>query len=263
MNSPYVVEVSEATFAEAVLAKSNEVPVVVDFWAPWCTPCRALGPLLERLAAEARGAFVLAKLNVDDNAQLAAGYGVRGIPAVKAFREGQVVDEFSGLLPDPKVREFVKRLAPTAADRKLGEGQSLLATRHWAEAEAAFRAVLRDQPESANAALGLLKALLALGQGCEAADLLEDFPRGDAAPLAEKLAPLAEDDLEALYYQSARLLGRGQLEAGMDGLLDVLRQDKRYRKGEPRQVMVGVFELLGDDDATTREYRGELASVLY
>ena len=277
MSSPHIVDVTEATFADEVLTRSSETPVVVDFWAPWCAPCRTLGPLLERLASEARGAFVLAKLNVDENPQISAGYGVRGIPAVKAFRDGQVVDEFTGLQPEGRVREFLKKLAPTEADLKLAEAQSLLATRHWAEAEGTFRDVLADQPDSASAALGRLKSLLALGRGCEAVDLLDDFPRGDAAPVAEKLAPLArvlcevegadaplaDSDLDALYWQSARLLGRGQFEAGLDGLLDVLRQDKRYRKGEPRQVMVALFELLGDDDSVTRDYRRELASVLF
>ena len=277
MSNSYVVEVSEATFASDVLVQSNRVPVVVDFWAPWCGPCRTLGPLLERLAAEAHGAFVLAKLNVDESPQLSATYGVQGIPAVKAFRDGKVVDEFVGAQPEARVREFLKKVAPTAADQKLVEAQSLLATRHWAEAEAAFRSVLDERPANAAAALGLLKSLLALGRGCEADELLVDFPRGDATPAAEKLAPLARllcevegadtplanDDLEAAYFQAARLLARGQFEAGMDGLLDVLRQSKRYRKGEPRQVMVALFDLLGDDDPTTREYRNELASVLF
>lgn len=273
----YVRDVSEADFAEEVLARSRAVPVVVDFWAPWCAPCRVLGPVLERLAAEGRGAFLLAKVNVDENPRLASNYGVQGIPAVKAFKDGQVADEFVGALPEARVREFVKKVAPSEADRALAEARGLLAIRQWALAEAALRKVLDSQPGSSEAALGLARALLAQGRGCEALGLLEDFPTGDHAPLADTLRPLAEllcavespdgavaeNDLDAQYYQSARLLARGQLEAGMDGLLDVLRQDKRYRKGEPRQVMVALFTLLGEDDPATRQYRQELAGVLY
>jgi putative thioredoxin len=273
----FVKDVSEATFAEEVLARSGTTPVVVDFWAPWCGPCRTLGPLLEKLAQEARGAFVLAKINVDDNPGLATRYGVQGIPAVRAFRDAQVVEAFSGAQPEGRVREFLRKVAPTAADQALEAAKGLLAIRQWARAEAALRQVLEHQPNNSVAALGLVKALLAQGHGCEATALLDDFPSGDQAPMAEKLRPLAqllcevetpdgavaEGDLEAQYYQSARLLARGQLEAGMDGLLEVLRQDKRYRKGEPRQVMVAVFELLGEDDPTTPQYRRELASVLY
>jgi putative thioredoxin len=276
-SNPHVLEVTESNFEADVLRQSSRLPVLVDFWAPWCAPCRTLGPLLEKLAAEGKGAFVLAKLNVDDSPNLAAEYGVRGIPVVKAFRDGKVVDEFTGAQPEGKVREFVQKVAPSAADRALAEAHSLLAIRQWARAEASLRRVLADQPGSPPATLGLAKALLAQGRGCEASGLLEDFPRSDAIVIAEKLLPLAqllcaieaadeplnETDLDALYYQAARLLARGQLEAGLDGLLDVLRQDKRYRKGQPRQVMLAVFELLGDEDATTRAYRSELASVLY
>jgi putative thioredoxin len=276
-SQPFVLDVSEANFEAEVLGQSGRVPVLVDFWAPWCAPCRTLGPLLERLAAEGQGAFVLAKLNVDDSPNLAAEYGVQGIPAVKAFREGKVVDEFTGAQPEPKVREFLRKVAPSPADRALSEAHSLLAIRQWARAESALRRVRAAQPASGPAALGLARALLAQGRGCEALAILEDFPRSDQVITAEKLVPLAqllceieapdnpleETELDAQYYQAARLLARGRLEAGLDGLLDLLRQNKRYRQGQPRLVMLGVFELLGDDDATTRDYRRELASVLF
>jgi putative thioredoxin len=276
-SQPFVLDVSEANFEAEVLGQSGRVPVLVDFWAPWCAPCRTLGPLLERLAAEGQGAFVLAKLNVDDSPDLAAEYGVQGIPAVKAFREGKVVDEFTGAQPETKVREFLRKVAPSPADRALSEAHSLLAIRQWARAESALRRVRAAQPASGPAALGLARALLAQGRGCEALAILEDFPRSDQVITAEKLVPLAqllceieapddpleETELDAQYYQAARLLARGRLEAGLDGLLDLLRQNKRYRQGQPRLVMLGVFELLGDDDATTRDYRRELASVLF
>lgn len=273
----HIIEVSEATFAEDVLARSHTVPVVVDFWAPWCGPCRMLGPVLEKLAAEFAGAFVLAKLNVDDNPRLATEYGVRGIPAVKAFANGQVLAEFTGAKPEPSVREFVRKVAPSPADQKLEAAASLLATRHWAAAAEAFREVQQLSPHNGAAALGLVKALLALGRGCEAASQLDDFPRADEVISAEKLRPLAEwlctvepadppievTELDAMYSQAARLFARGQWEASLDGLLDVLRGNKRYRNGQPRQVMIGVFELLGEADPITQTYRAELASVLF
>lgn len=272
-----IVEVTEATFESAVLARSQSAPVVVEFWAPWCAPCRTLGPLLEKLARQGAGAFLLAKVNADDNPRLTAGYDVRGLPTVKAFVGGRVVAEFTGALPEPKVREFIRRLAPSPAEQALSEGLSLLATRHWAAAEAAFQRSLDLQPGQGAAALGRLKAVLAQGRGCEAAGLLDDFPRSDESVAAEKLRllaeflcevegadpPLDETDLDAFYHQAARLAAHGQWAAAMDGLLDVLRQDKKHRRGAPRHVMLAVFELLGDDDPLTREYRNELASVLF
>ena len=271
-----VIEVTEGTFEAEVIGRSFEQPVVVDFWAPWCGPCRTLGPMLERLAEEAGGAFRLAKINVDDSPNLSIQFGVQGIPAVKAFREGKVVDEFVGAQPEANVRKFLRRVAPTAADIALNKAASLLATRHWSEAERLYREALATEPANPVAALGLVKALLAQGKGCEAEDLLGDFPPGIEVAQALKLTPLAhflceaEDDLpddvndvDALYYRGAKIMAKGNFESGMDGLLDVLRENKRYRKGEPRLVMLGVFELLGDDDPVTREYRNGLASVLF
>lgn len=276
-DSEYVLEVSEADFGQAVIERSREVPVVVDFWAEWCGPCRVLGPVLEKLAEEGKGAFLLAKVNVDENPSLATEYNIRGIPAVKAFRAGMLAAEFTGAIPEPKVREFISQIAPSEAERALNEAQSLLSIRQWSQAEAAFRRVLGDQPGDATATLGLVKALLSQGHGCEAEELLEDFPRSDQITIAEKLEPLAhllceveptdpplyDSDLDALFHQSGRLLARGQWEAGMDGLLETIRRDKKYRKAAPRRIMLGLFELLGEDDPRTREYRNELASALF
>lgn len=274
----YIFESSEATFEFDVIKRSHETPVVVDFWAAWCGPCRVLGPTLERLAAEADGAFYLAKVDVDQNPQLSMRYGVQGIPAVKAFRNGKIVKEFVGAQPEPKVREFLKEVAPTEADQAIEDAASMLATRHWGEAEERFRIVLDSQPGNAVAVLGLVKALAAQGKGDAALAYIEDFPSSNEILEAQKLAPLArlmsevengnghlteDDPIDAQYWQAARLLAKGQHAAGMDGLLDVLRVNKKYRDGEPRKVILGVFALLGEDDPTTREYREELASVLF
>jgi putative thioredoxin len=269
--------VDETTFEAEVLSRSHEVPVVVDFWAPWCAPCRVLGPVLERLAIEAGGAFRLAKVNVDESPNLAIRYGVQGIPAVKAFRNGEVRAGFVGARPEPIVRRFIQELAPGAAVQAVEEGTSLLATRHWPEAESAFRGVLAEDESNAAAALGLVESLLMQGRGLEALEILKDFPAGNEWAKAERLKPLAEllaeveadgphpedDPLAAEFYQAARLIARGNLPAAMDGLVGILRQDKGYRKGLPKQILLALFALLGDEDALTRAYREELASVLF
>jgi putative thioredoxin len=275
--SQYIQDVEEATFESQVILKSHEVPVVVDFWASWCGPCLILSPILERLAIEAGGSFVLAKLDVDRSPNLAIRYGVQGIPAVKAFRNGELVAQFVGAQPESMVRRFIEALAPSDEQRAVEQARSLLATRHYEQAEAAFREVYAADEANSDAALGLVQTLLMQGEGREAVDILQAFPAGTAWAMAERLKPLAVllaemetvgsegngDPMEALLHQSARLLARGNLPAAMDGLLDVLRQDKGYRKGLPKQALLALFALLGDEDPITRKYRDELASVLF
>jgi len=277
--SEHILDVSEATFEREVLLRSHEVPVVVDFWAAWCMPCKVLGPLLERLAIEAGGLFRLAKVDVDQNPNLALRFGVRGIPSVKGFRNGQVAAEFVGAQPEPMVRRFVQGLAPSEADQELEKARSLLATHHWQEAEASFREVMAREEASGAAGLGLAKSLLMQGKGREALSILKAFPPSNEVVEAERLRPLAEvlaevevradgprpngDPLEASLHQAARLIARGNLPAAMDGLIDILRQDKRYRGGLPKSVLLALFALLGDEDPLTRQYRDELASVLF
>jgi putative thioredoxin len=274
-----VIEVSEATFETDVIQQSREKPVVVDFWAPWCGPCRALGPILERLAADPAFDFVLAKLNVDDNPNLAMRYRVQGIPAVKAFVDGKVAAEFVGAQPEAKVRQFIAEVIPDEADRAFREANSLLATRHWAEAEVAFRELLTTYPNYTGAELKLAKALLGQAEGCRAREHLLNAKKSADMLTAQRLLPLAEflcraedestgleldmDPIEALYRRAALLVRRNNIEAALDGLLEVLRQDKRYRQGEPKDVMLGLFELLGDGDPLTQSYRNELAMVLF
>lgn len=272
-----VIEVSEADFETAVIEQSSKIPVAVDFWAPWCRPCRVLGPILEKLADEAGGSFILAKLNVDENAQIAVQYEVRGIPTVKVFRDGRVVAEFTGAQPEQKVREFIKKAAPNFFDKRLYDGNFFLSIRLWKSAEKTFRELKGLAPRHPSVGIGLAKSLLPQGRGCEALELLEEFPRSDDVLQAENLKalaemlcevesgdpPIEENEQDAVYYQAARLLARGNFAAGMDGLLDLLRRDKRYRKGRPKQVMLALFELFGEESPLTQEYRQEMASVLF
>ena len=275
--SEYILDVSEATFETQVVLKSFEVPVVVDFWAPWCGPCRVLSPILERVAIEAGGDFVLAKVNVDENPNLSIRYGVHGIPAVKAFRNGELAAQFHGAQPERTVRKFIEQLTPSEAEQAVEQAHSLLATRHYPEAEAAYREVFEQDETNSEAALGLVESLLIQGKGSEALSILQNFPPGTAWVRAEGYLPLASllnevemaapnldlPPLEASLYQAGRLIGRGNLPAAMDGLLDVLRQEKSYRAGLPKQVLLALFSLLGEQDPLTRKYRDELASVLF
>jgi putative thioredoxin len=229
------------------------------------------------LAIEAGGSFLLAKINVDENPNLSIRYGVQGIPVVKGFVEGEVKSQFVGAQPEQIVKRFISELAPSEAEHAVEKGKSLLITRHWQEAEKAFREITDEDETNAAAALGLVESLIMQGKGSEALAITENFPAGTEWATVERLKPLAklmaqvedngpypEDDvLEAEFFQAARMLVRGNIPAGMDGLLDILRQDKKYRNGEPKDVLLAIFELLGQDDPMTREYREELASVLF
>lgn len=279
MTPNFIIDVSEADFEYEVIAYSQHVPVVVDFWAEWCGPCRTLGPLLEKLAIEGQGNFRLAKVNVDENPNLATRYAVRSIPNVKAFRNGAVIGEFFGAQPEGRLREFLRQVAPTQDDLALEKATSLLDLEKPLEAEPIFRQVLQHMPGNPTALLGLCRSLLWQGQGREALQILEHFPPSREFSTAEILLPLAralaqlessqaqftgpEDPLDAAYENALRLIRRGNFPAAMDGLLDVLRENKRYREGAARQILVALFAVLGEQNPLTREYRAELASILF
>ena len=279
MASDFIVDVTEADFEYEVVAYSAQVPVVVDFWATWCGPCRTLGPLLEKLAEESQGGFRLARLDVDANPNLARRFNVRSIPTVKAFQGGQIVAEFTGAQPEPRLREFLEKLIPDSTSLALEKGLSLLDMQQAAGAEQAFLEVLDEEPDQPQALLGLSKALLLQGRAAEGLEVLNTITSDklfsqvqNLKPLAYELAELeyaepidvlAANPLEAAYQHSLRLVSRGNLEAAMDGLLDILRQNKRFGNGAARKMIVALLELLGEKNELTRQYRKELAMVLF
>ncbi len=276
MTSDFIRSVTEADFEYEVVAFSRQTPVVVDFWAEWCSPSRSLGPILERLAIEAQGSFRLAKVDVDASPNLAIRFGVRSIPAVKAFRDGQVISEFVGALPEPRVREFIRALAPSQTDLILEKAQSLLEERKWAAAEGLLRQFLAKTPSHPAATLGMLKIAIMQSRFPDARALLQDFPSSKEFAAAETIRPLldalvmlhrspaySEYPLEAAYLNALWLLLRGNIPAALDGLFDILRQDKHYRNNEVRKIVLGIFEILGDNSTLTQQYRPELALILF
>lgn len=276
MSSEYIKTVSESDFEYEVVAFSNQIPVIVDFWAEWCHPCKTLTPILEKLAEEAQGAFRLAKVDVDDNPNLALRYNVRSIPNVKAFRDGQVVSEFLGLQPEPRVKEFIQNLAPSQIDLLLEKGQSQLESLNWLRAGESFQQFLGKLPNNPAGVLGLLKSKLMQGRYSDVQRLIDEFPPSSEYAKIEVIRPLvnalirdqeiqaiSDDTLDAAYHNALHLIVRGNLPAAMDGMIDILRQDKRYHDDEVRKVLLGLFEVLGNNHPLTQQYRKELGFVLF
>lgn len=276
MVSDFIVHVDESDFEYQVLQYSARVPVVVDFWATWCVPCRVLGPKLEALARRGEGAFRLAKVNVDENGNLAKQYKIRNIPAVKAFVDGRMVAEFSGVLSDDALKDFVRHLAPAPADLMYAKGKNLVELGEYAQAEDAFREFLSSNPNHPDALLGLVRALLMQGVGKEAEVLLKNFPASSAYSTAQLLKPVAkafsevesqeianDNPLEAAFWHGVRLARRGNILAAMDGFLDILRKDKHFRRDQVKDVFVGLLALIGEDHPEARQYRKDLSTVLF
>lgn len=278
-----VIEVNESSFGQDVLVQSQEVPVVVDFWAPWCGPCRTLGPLLERLATEARGAFILAKVNVDNNQRLAASYQVQGIPAVKAFRDGRVVDEFSGALPESQVRAWLQRVVPAPAD-KLAEKASALEQANPQQAQVLYRQALDIDARHPASLFGLGRMLVSAGDPA-GVELLAQIPAGTPVyPRAQALIGLAGflagaansdpavlsqridrngNDLEARYHLAAHLVGEKEYAQAMDQLLAIVMRNRAFEDDGARRVLLALFDTLGDDHALVATYRRKLANALF
>jgi putative thioredoxin len=277
MSSEFIIEVTEENFQYEVLAYSNNKPVVVEFWAEWSQPSQAVSSILEKLANEAKGKFRLAKVNADDNPKLTMQFKISNLPTVLAFNKGQVVAEFSSAQTETMVREFLRKLTPGVADLEMSKGQSLLGLGEWKKAANSFQKVLKANPDDTSALLGLVKSALAQGDSGKALVILREFPAGKEYTAAEQLLPLAEvmnrmqddaqdgeaDEHTPAYKRAVRLVGLGNLPAAMDGLLGILRTDKNYQDGEARQVAVGVLELMEKGQEETRQYRNELASVLF
>jgi putative thioredoxin len=279
--SAHVRDVSDAEFDTAVIARSREVPVLVDFWAAWCGPCRVLGPVLEKLAGERGGDFELVKVDTDRNPASAGRFQVRGIPHVVLFKGGQPVDQFTGALPETAVRAFLNKHCPSATDRHVAAGLARLAAGDAAGAEAALAQVLAANPGHAGARLGMARVALQrrdaaavhahverippqapereVGAHLEAAAALVDAVAGagDEATVAARVAN-QPDDLEARFALGVHHLAAGRHREALDAFLAVVERDRKWRDQAARKAMLTVFGVVGVRDPLANEYRRQL-----
>ena len=284
--SAHSVDVGKASFDAVVIEGSRKTPVLVDFWAPWCVTCRALTPTLEKLAAEYDGRFVLAKLNSDENPELAARYGVRGIPNVKAFVNGQIVDEFSGALSESGVREFLDRVVPSPADELRIEAAKTYDETHDVESALALlaRAEALD-PANEDVRIDRAELFVAAGRHAEARELLAGLApltrMDDRVSALEARLDLAEDaaaapspqlleeriardggDLEARLQLAYSHVARKDYRGALEQLLEIVGRDRSYRDDVARKTILKVFEQLGNSGELVSEFRKRLASVM-
>ena len=279
----FVVDVDERSFQKDVLERSQDVPVVVDFWAPWCGPCRALGPVLEKLAGEAQGSWMLAKVNVDENPRLSQMFGVQGIPAVKAVHKGKLVSEFTGAQPEPQVRAWLKRFVPEAA----GPAQTAPAIDELRDPQAAiaqYRQLLSQDAKNSEARLGLGRVLAGIGDP-EAtavlreiepgtphfaesqawqllAELMSSHKQADAFALLEKVDAEPANS-EARYTLAANYIAGRRYEDAIEQLLAIVMRDRAFRDDGARKALVAVFTVLGDQHALVGPARKRLANMLF
>ncbi len=283
--STFIVDVSEATFENEVLTRSHAIPVLVDFWAEWCAPCKMLMPLLAKIVADYQGKFLLAKVDTDEEQRLAGIWQVRSLPTVKLFVNGAVVDEFMGVQPESAIRALLDRYLTRASDTMAQEAQDLLAQGQQAAALRLLREAVTADSDNARLPVILIQALLDTGNYREAQETLQSMPlniqtQPDMAALGARLsfavatsdspdkttlmARILEDDndLESRMSLASCHVVAGDYEAALLLLLEVLRRDKNYRNGQVRENILRIFTMLGSSDPLVSKYRPQMAKIL-
>ena len=285
MSNAYSIQATSETFEADVIQKSQETPVLVDFYAEWCGPCKSLGPILERLADEYSGAFILAKVDSDAEQMLVAGMGVRSLPTVVLFKNGQPVDHFMGALPEGEIRAMLDKHVERVVVSPLERAAELVEMSQYDEAIALYQLITADDPENYDVYLDMAQALLKKGDLESAEAIIERLPD------AEKMDPRAksilagkafrdlltgapdrascesrvagnEQDSEARYFLATHLMVSDEVEAAIDHLLVIVRTDRTYNEDVARLLLIQIFDRLGNEDPRARAGRKQLAALL-
>ena len=284
-NSTHIAELNAGNFAHEVVEASRQLPVLVDFWAEWCQPCRQLSPLLVSLATELAGKLKVVKINTDRERELAAKFGIRNLPTVMLFKDGRPVDQFSGLIPKSAITDFLDRHMPRESDALLQQARESADSGDLAGAVSLLRKALADDPDNNRIHPVLIRLLIKAGDYVQAEQLIKNLPVNlqhsddisvlqaslrflgilrDAPDVPALVADIEKDpdDLLSRYQLSAHKVILEEYEAAMDQLLEIIRRDRTYRDDGARKALLDIFTILGNSGDLVKRYRSKLALLL-